>query len=151
MLVKVDRASMAHSLEVRAPFLDHGIVEWAAGLPLDLKLHDGQGKRVLKLAMRPYLPAEIIDRPKRGFSPPLARWLRRELAPRLFDVVQGRTLAQSGLFDMARLMRLAERHVSGRADHATALWAVLTFDAFLRHKAGPLRAAEAPARAQVGA
>ena len=149
MLVKVDRASMAHSLEVRAPFLDHSVIEWAARVPLNLKLCAGEGKRVLKLAMRRHLPPEIIHRPKRGFSPPLARWLRRELAPRLFEVIRSRALIQSGFFDMPRLARLVEAHVAGRADHATALWAILTFDAFLRHEPDPPPGVHSTARSRV--
>ena len=76
-------------------------------------------------------------------EPPLARWLRRELAPRLLAAVRGSTLRGSGFFDMARLARLAERHLAGAENHATALWAVLVFDAFLRHDPSP-PAVEAP-------
>lgn len=132
MLVKVDRASMAHSLEVRAPFLDHTFVEWAARLSCKEKISRGAGKILLKRAMRASLPAEVIDRPKQGFSPPLAAWLRRELAGRLRDTVRSLPLAMSGLFSMPRLRTMADCHIRGISDHSRALWAVLVFDAFLR-------------------
>jgi asparagine synthase (glutamine-hydrolysing) len=132
MLVKVDRASMAHSLEVRAPFLDHTLVEWAAGLPRTQKIRRGVGKVLLKRALRARLPPEVIDRAKQGFSPPLAAWLRRELASPLRDAVRSSPLAMSGLFSMPRLRTMADRHIRGISDYSRALWAVLVFDAFLR-------------------
>ena len=76
MLVKVDRASMAHGLEVRAPLLDHHLVEWAAGLPTRFKLNGFEGKAILKKALEPHVPHELLYRPKQGFSLPLAPWLR---------------------------------------------------------------------------
>jgi asparagine synthase (glutamine-hydrolysing) len=132
MLVKVDRASMAHSLEVRAPFLDHTLVEWAAGLPRRQKVRGMSGKHLLKRAMRQRLPPEIIGRPKQGFSPPVAAWLRNDLAGRLRDVVRDAPLAESGLFSPSHLREMADHHIAGFADHSRALWALLLFDAFLR-------------------
>lgn len=132
MLVKVDRASMAHSLEVRAPFLDHTLIEWAAGLERRQKITGLSGKRVLKRAMRSRLPNAIIDRPKRGFSPPISAWLRLQLADRLREVVHGKTLNASGLFAMGYFRKMTERHISGISDYSRPLWSLLMFDAFLR-------------------
>jgi asparagine synthase (glutamine-hydrolysing) len=143
MLVKVDRASMAHSLEVRAPFLDHTLIEWAAGLGRRQKVVGHDGKRALKHAMRSRLPDAIVDRRKQGFSPPIGAWLRRELADRLREVVHGPTLSESGLFSMPRLRKMVERHISGISNHSGPLWAFLLFDAFLRlprESAGELHA-----------
>ena len=130
MLVKVDRASMANSLEVRAPFLDHELVSWGLSLPTALKLRGGEGKYVLKRALEPYLPREIMYRPKQGFAPPLAGLLRREAA-RLRPRLLGPVLGDCGLFDMAALARLLDEHVQGRFDHSTALWQLLVFEGFL--------------------
>jgi len=136
ILVKVDRASMANSLELRAPLLDHTLAEWSAGLPPDLKLKGGNGKRVLKRAMEPYVDRDMLYRPKRGFSMPLARWFRGPLRPRLEAMASSPLLADSGVFDLPMLRRLVEEHVSGRNDHAAALWLLLMFDAFLARSAG---------------
>ena len=143
---KVDRASMAHSLEVREPLMDHPLVEWLATLPASLKLRGGEGKYLLKKAMEPHLPREILYRPKMGFAVPLARWLRGPLRERLRGAVQGETLAATGMFDAATLRRLVKAHLSGRRDFSTPLWTLLMFDAFLRNESGesvarPLRQA----------
>ena len=132
MLVKVDRASMAHSLEVRTPLLDHTLIEWAAGLPRREKIHRTGGKHLLKQAMRARLPREILARRKQGFSPPVRAWLQSDLAGRLQDAVHGAPLAQSGFFSPSRLRQMADDHIAGIADHSQALWALLLFDAFLR-------------------
>ncbi|MDE2196486.1 MAG: amidotransferase 1, exosortase A system-associated, partial [Gammaproteobacteria bacterium] len=98
ILTKVDRASMAHSLEVRVPLLDHRLVEWASGLPPGLKLRGGQGKFILKKTLEPDLPREILYRPKMGFSVPLAAWLRGPLAARLREALMTGAVAQCGYF-----------------------------------------------------
>jgi asparagine synthase (glutamine-hydrolysing) len=150
MLVKVDRASMANSLEVRTPFLDHELVEWAATLPVDLKIRGKTGKYVLKRALEPQLPAQILYRSKQGFSSPLKAWFAGSLRQRLREVVEGPLLRDSGMFDVAFLRRLVAQHSSGLHDHSHILWALVMFDAFLRtrnHAAvGPRSAAVAPAR-----
>jgi asparagine synthase (glutamine-hydrolysing) len=143
---KVDRASMAHSLEVREPLMDHPLVEWLATLPTSLKLRGGEGKYLLKKAMEPHLPREIMYRPKMGFAVPLARWFRGPLRERLRGAVQGEALAATGMFDAGTLRLLVEAHLSGRRDYSTPLWTLLMFDAFLRHESGesvvrPLRQA----------
>lgn len=144
MLVKVDRASMAHGLEVRAPMLDHALVEWAARLPTSAKVAGGAGKSILKRAIEPWLPREIVHRRKQGFSTPLASWLRGGLADRVQDVVERSALTESGLFDAAALRRMAAEHRSGGRDHGRTLWSLVMFDAFLRSE----RAEALPAAAE---
>ena len=144
ILVKVDRASMAVGLEVRGPLLDHRLVEWSAGLPSDFKLWRGIGKRVLKGALAAHLPAELIARPKQGFSVPLAQWFRGPLRERVRAALTGPVLADTGLFEPAALAALVERHQSGRRDHGVALWVLLMFESFLRLATEP-RPAERPA------
>ena len=129
---KVDRASMAHSLEVREPLMDHVLVEWLAALPPSFKLRAGEGKWLLKKAMEPYLPNEILYRPKMGFAVPLASWLRGPLRERVREAVLGEGLADTGFFDTASLRQLLEQHQSGSRDHSAPLWSLLMFDAFMR-------------------
>jgi asparagine synthase (glutamine-hydrolysing) len=132
ILTKVDRASMANSLEVRVPLLDHTLVEWAARLPPTLKLHGREGKHILKSALESYVPRDILYRPKQGFAVPLAAWFRGPLRERLTQALQGKSLQDSGLFDMRFVGRLIEQHLSGAFDHSAPLWQLLMFDAFLR-------------------
>jgi asparagine synthase (glutamine-hydrolysing) len=128
ILVKVDRASMAHSLEVRVPVLDHKVVERAASLPSRWKLDGRNGKRIFKDAVRPILPAEIFSRPKTGFSIPLAAWLRKELRDYGQGLLLGSSgLASTGLFEKPYLERLWKEHQSGMRDHAYPLFALLSF------------------------
>jgi asparagine synthase (glutamine-hydrolysing) len=133
---KVDRASMAHSLEVREPLMDHPLVEWLASLPPTLKLRGGEGKYLLKKAMEPRLPAEVLYRPKQGFAVPLAAWFRGPLRERLASTILGPRLAATGLFNERYLAHLVERHVSGVRDYSAPLWTLLMFDAFLGNAAG---------------
>jgi len=132
ILTKVDRASMAHSLEVRVPLLDHTFCEYAATLPNDLKLRGGEGKYGLKKALEPHLPHDIMYRAKKGFSIPLAAWLRGPLRQAVRDGVLGARLLDTGIFDRRYLERLVGEHESGSADHSVALWSLLMFEAFLR-------------------
>ena len=136
VLTKVDRTSMAHGLEVRVPFLDHGLVAWLAGLPPEVKLRDGVGKHLLKAGLAGLLPGEILDRPKQGFSIPVAAWLRGPLRERTREAVLGERLSDTGLFRPRTLARLFEQHGSGQRDHSGPLWALLQFEAFLRRTAG---------------
>ena len=131
---KVDRASMAHSLEVREPLMDHKLVEWLAGLPSSLKLRGGEGKFLLKQAMRAYLPDEILYRPKQGFAVPLARWFRGPLKRRIGDIVLGDRLAETGIFNARYLRHLVDAHGSGKRDYSAPLWTLMMFDAFLRNQ-----------------
>ena len=145
ILTKVDRASMATSLEVRVPMLDHTFVEWALGLPRDAKIRDGERKYILKKAMEPYLSREILYRPKQGFSIPLAAWFRGPLRERLLDAVESNWLADSGLINVAEVRRLAQRHLSGVHDHSQPLWLIYSFERFLRHSAAGATTASAAA------
>ena len=132
ILTKVDRASMAHSIEVRVPLLDHKLVEWISGLPVDLKRRGGEGKYLLKKGMESYLPRDILYRPKKGFAVPLAAWFRGPLRGRLQQALASDRLYATGVFDRRRLHRLFEQHDRGHRDWSTQLWAVLMFEAFLR-------------------
>jgi asparagine synthase (glutamine-hydrolysing) len=136
ILTKVDRASMAHSLEVRVPLLDHTFCEYAATLPNDLKLRGGEGKYVLKKSLEPHLPHDIMYRAKKGFSIPLADWLRGPLRQAVRDAVLGARLLDTGIFNRRYLEQLVSQHESGAADHSVALWSLLMFEAFLRVSAG---------------
>jgi asparagine synthase (glutamine-hydrolysing) len=130
---KVDRASMAHSLEVREPLMDHPLVEWLASLPSDMKLKGTEGKYLLKAAMEPYLPDEVLYRPKQGFAVPLARWFRGPLRQRVCDAVLGPRLAATGIFNQNYLRHLVEAHTAGARDYSAPLWTLLMFEAFLKN------------------
>lgn len=133
ILTKVDRASMAHSLEVRVPMLDHRFLEWAVALPPQLKLNGSSGKYVLKKALEPHLPHDVLYRPKMGFAVPLATWFRGPLRSRVRELIDGGELAGTGYFDPGMVRRLVEEHQSGAREHSAAIWALLMFDAFLRN------------------
>ena len=130
---KVDRASMAHSLEVREPLMDHPLVEWLASLPSSLKVHGQEGKWLLKKAMEPRLPHDLLYRPKMGFAVPLARWFRGPLRERVHQALLGERLADTGFFDRSYLQELVDQHQSGMRDYSASLWTLLMFDAFLRN------------------
>lgn len=136
MLVKVDRASMAHGLEVRPPLLDPDLVDWAGGLPIDAKLDGFKGKRLLKEALEPFVPRALLDRPKQGFGLPLRHWLRRGLDERLAAMLTSGRLEASGMVAIDVAKDLVEAHRSGLRDHGAALWTLLTFDAFLARHMG---------------
>jgi asparagine synthase (glutamine-hydrolysing) len=128
---KVDRASMANALEVREPLLDHRLIEWAASLPSSLKIRHQEGKWLLKKASEARLPAGILYRPKKGFSVPLARWLRGPLKTRMQERVLGERLLGTGYFDRDYLEKMIGGHLSGMRDFSAPLWSLLMFDAFL--------------------
>jgi asparagine synthase (glutamine-hydrolysing) len=128
LLVKADIATMASSLEGRSPFLDYRLVEWAASLPPDLKLRGQTSKYVLRQAMRDRLPAATLAGPKRGFGLPVADWLRGELRPMLQSTVLSDRALARGYLQPQAIRRLVGEHLSGRADHAKPLWALLTLE-----------------------
>ena len=130
---KVDRASMAHSLEVREPLMDHPLVEWLGSLPSSLKVRNGEGKWLFKKAMEPRLPNEVLYRPKMGFAVPLSRWFRGPLRDRVRDALTGERLLSTGVLDASYLRRLVDAHQSGVRDYSAPLWTVLMFEAFLRN------------------
>jgi asparagine synthase (glutamine-hydrolysing) len=132
ILTKVDRASMAHALEVRVPLLDHQLVEWISGLSSTIKLKNGEGKYIFKKSMERYLPHDILYRKKQGFAVPLAAWFRGPLRQRVRDSLLGPTLASTGIFNSTFLAEMVEQHESGRRDYSAPIWTVLMFEAFLR-------------------
>jgi asparagine synthase (glutamine-hydrolysing) len=127
VLTKVDRASMACSLEVRVPLLDRRVVELAAGLPGVLKLRGLTTKYILKRALHGMLPPGIVTRRKKGFGVPVARWFRGELAPLLRDCCAPDALRRGGLFRPAAVERLITEHAAGRHDHRKKLYTLLAF------------------------
>ncbi len=132
ILTKVDRASMAHALEVRVPILDHKLVEWISGLPPEVKLRGKQGKYLFKKALEPHLPDDILYRPKKGFAVPLASWFRGPLRQRVRDAVLGPVMMDSGLFNRQFLSEILDQHHSGKKDHSAKIWALLMYEAFAR-------------------
>lgn len=128
ILVKVDRMSMATSLETRAPFLDVGVMELAFSMPGHLKLRDGERKWVLKRALEGLVPPRILTRQKEGFSIPMKQWLRRELRPVMTDLLAAGRIGRHGLFSQAEIDRLVREHVDGRANHAHVLFSLMVFE-----------------------
>lgn len=149
ILTKVDRASMASSLEVRVPLLDHTLVEWAARLPPALKLHGRDGKRVFKAALEPYVARHILYRPKQGFAVPLAQWFRGPLRQRLHETLFGPVLRRSGLFEADTLSTLFDQHQSGDRDHSAVLWTLSMMEAFLRQVDGSRQTGATPQTAEI--
>ncbi len=133
ILTKVDRASMAHSLEVRVPFLDHKFVEWTAKIPKALKIKNGCGKYILKKAMEPYLPHDILYRSKMGFRVPLADWFRGPLKEKLREALLSEQMANSGLFNMDTVKKWLDDHQSGRKEYSAPLWTLLMFASFFKN------------------
>jgi asparagine synthase (glutamine-hydrolysing) len=128
---KVDRASMAHSLEVREPLMDHPLVEWLATLPSSYKVRGGEGKWIFKQALRSHLSSDLLYRPKMGFAVPLANWFRGPLKDRVRRAVLGDRLLDTGMFNPASLRALVDEHQRGARDHSAPLWSLLMFDAFI--------------------
>jgi asparagine synthase (glutamine-hydrolysing) len=138
ILTKVDRASMAHGLEVRVPILDHKFVEWLAGLPPELKLRSREGKYLFKKSLESRLPDEILYRPKMGFAVPLASWFRGPLRERVKTALLGPCMLDSGIFDRSFLQQMVDQHQSGRRDFSTPIWTLMMFEAFQRNMQGEL-------------
>lgn len=132
ILVKVDRASMACSLEVRAPFLDHRVVEFACTLPRALRLRGFTTKYLLKRLMADRLPAGVTGRRKQGFAVPVGRWLRGELKDLATDLLSAETLRRQGIFQPKTVQRLLTDHIAGRADYRKELWTLMCFQLWHR-------------------
>ncbi|MEO6322693.1 MAG: asparagine synthase-related protein, partial [Polaromonas sp.] len=130
---KVDRASMAHSLEVREPLMDHELIDWLATLPTSHKIKGQESKYIFKKSMEPYLPNDVLYRPKMGFSVPLARWFRGPLKQRVRDALLGPRLAATGWFNRNYLEHLIDAHNTGARDYSASIWTLLMFEAFLRN------------------
>jgi asparagine synthase (glutamine-hydrolysing) len=127
ILTKVDRASMAVSLEVRAPFLDPRVAEFASSLPVNYKLRGNIGKFILKRSVENLLPKNIIARPKKGFGIPIAGWLKGKLNPLMRDMLASDRLIRQDLFDHEFVQRLIREHELGLASHHKQLWTLLIF------------------------
>jgi asparagine synthase (glutamine-hydrolysing) len=132
LLAKVDVASMAHSLELRSPLLDHRLMETVAALPAAAKLAGGSSKHAFRDALRPWLPDDILDRPKMGFSVPIAAWFRGALRELPRDVLLDPRSLDRGLFRPARIRAVLDEHASGRRDHAGLIWALLQLELWTR-------------------
>ena len=128
ILTKVDRMSMAVSIEARVPLLDHRIVEFALNLPPHMKLHRGRTKIILRNTMKGILPENVLTKPKQGFSIPLKNWLRGPLRPLLTDLLSGDCIRRRGFFDPETVSAWVEEHLEGRANHSHRLWALMMFE-----------------------
>ncbi|MBI3792002.1 MAG: asparagine synthase (glutamine-hydrolyzing) [Gemmatimonadetes bacterium] len=134
ILTKVDRTTMAVSLEARVPLLDHPLIEFAAALPSSLKFRDGRGKHLFRKAIEAFVPPVVLTRPKRGFAVPLAAWMRGPLAHRL-EAIRRDSARSARFVDPAALERVIHEHQSGRRDHSPLLWNVIVLDLWLGHLA----------------
>jgi asparagine synthase (glutamine-hydrolysing) len=145
VLTKVDRMTMAHSIEARPPLLDHHLVEFAATIPADLRMRDGTTKYLFRQAMRGILPDEIIDRPKQGFAVPFAAWLRHQLSGFAHDVLLSDRCRQRGLFNMRYVEQLLRLNERGR-DEGLQLWTILSFELWCQRVLDAPCAVRRPAR-----
>jgi asparagine synthase (glutamine-hydrolysing) len=132
VLTKVDRMSMAHSIETRVPLLDNRVIDYAAALPSRLKIRDGRRKHVLKEAVRPLLPPGILDRRKQGFGIPLGTWFRGGLTGLFSDVLESPRARQRGYFEPSFVSRLVREHLAGQRDHTLRLWQLTVFELWHR-------------------
>jgi asparagine synthase (glutamine-hydrolysing) len=132
LLVKVDVASMAHGLEARSPLLDHVLLEWAMGIPAEVKMAGGTAKALFKSAMAPYLPPEILHRRKMGFSVPIDRWFRAELRDLAYDTLLAPRAVERGVMRPGYVRRLLDQHCAGTHNHHTRLWALLMLELWYR-------------------
>ena len=133
LLMRVDKFSMQHSLEARAPFLDHELARYALALPAALKIDGTRTKAVLKDAAHAWLPHEVVERTKQGFRVPLPAWLRGELAPWAEDLLRRSKLRELGIFDFDHILDLWRRHRDGLADHSFDLWCLINLSGWYEH------------------
>jgi asparagine synthase (glutamine-hydrolysing) len=136
ILTKVDRTSMAVSLEAREPLLDYRLIEYGARLPVDMRVRGTTGKWLMKQAMRRYLPDDILFRRKMGFVTPISGWFRGPLADEARRIPQGSALAATGWFDAKAIDRIVTDHQSGLSDHGRLLWQLMMLDRSLGHLFG---------------
>jgi asparagine synthase (glutamine-hydrolysing) len=135
ILCKVDRASMAASLETRVPFLDHSVAELAARIPISMKVQNGHGKSILRKVIRRYLPDHLVDRPKNGFAVPIGEWLKGALRPWAEDVLDVSRMRHEGWLDAKLVSTRWREHLEGNRDATGAIWSVLMFNSWLRTSA----------------
>ena len=150
IMVKVDRMTMANSLEARAPLLDHTLLEFAARLPFDLKLRNGLGKYLFRRVAEQLLPASVLNKPKQGFAIPIAHWLRHDLRELMRDTIHSRRFGERGVFNVEGVRRCMDLHLAGTHDNSELLWLTLTYEmwaqrfldqaATMPHSAPPSRA-----------
>ena len=132
ILTKVDRMSMAHSIEARVPLLDHTLVEFAATIPPELQMQNGERKALFKRAMRGVLPEAVLSRPKRGFAIPLGRWFRGPLARFVHDLLLSETSLGRGIFDPGEIRRLVAQPERGQEDLDLQLWTLISIELWCR-------------------
>ena len=128
LLTKIDRVSMANGLEIRVPLLDHRILEYTAGLPIDLKYKNGVAKYLLKKLLQKYLPNDLFERPKMGFGAPIDLWLRHGLKELLLDYLSSDRLRKEGLFNLSFVEKRIKEHLSGKVNHQYRLWSLLMWE-----------------------
>ena len=134
ILVKVDRAAMANSLETRVPMLDHRVAELAWRMPLGLKIKDGQGKWLLRQVLYRHVPKELIERPKMGFSVPLDNWLRGPLHDWASNLLDPARIRQEGFFHAEPITKIWTEHLRGKRNWQHHLWSVLMFQAWVENE-----------------
>jgi asparagine synthase (glutamine-hydrolysing) len=137
LIAKVDIATMAHSLEARSPLLDHELMEFAAAIPAELKVRNRQKKWIFREALRGWLPDDILDRPKQGFSVPLSAWLRGDLRPWAAEILLDRGTLERGYFRPASIEALLARHDSGSERDAKRIWSLVMLELWHREFADP--------------
>jgi len=132
VMTKVDRMSMAHSLEAREPLLDHVLFEYVANLPVDMKFRDGKSKYLLRQVAEKYLPAEILQRKKQGFGVPLEFWFKKDLKQYVHDILFDERARTRGLFNQFKVSRLVQQYEGGRLEFATTIWMLLVLETWCR-------------------
>ena len=134
ILCKVDRAAMASSLETRAPFLDHRVVEFALGMPIELKIRNNKGKWALREILYKYVPKDMIERPKTGFSIPIGDWLRGPLKEWAEDLLDNDKIESQGFLKPENVSSIWKLHKSGKYDYTSRIWSILMFQSWLENE-----------------